>query len=140
MCTINETQKQMADMGCEELLRRDASTLTEPTHARAQDEHGLAGDDWRHESRDEFRRIAAVAVEKQENVGVVADGGDASLDGATIAAPRLNDYTGARGFRPLSGAIARGTVDNDDFAYTLRQHRGDNRTDRRFFIEAWNDR
>ena len=127
-------------MSRDDLLWRQAAGLARTANARAENEDGLPGDDRRHQIRDEFRRIAAVAVEEDQNVGVIAHGGDARLDGATIAASRLDNHASSGGLSPLGRTVPRAPVDNDDLAHILRQHRGHDLANRRFLVEARNDR
>ena len=126
-------------MGRDDLLGRQAAGLAWTANARAQNEDDLPGCNRRHQIGDEFRRIAAVAVEKDQNVGVIAHGGNARLNGATVAASWLDHHASPGGLRPLDGAVPRAAVDNDNFAHILRQHRGYDPANRRFLIEARND-
>src|ERR1700724_735707 len=58
----------------------------------------------------------------------------------TVAASRLDNHARSRGLRPLGRTVARGPVDHNDLAHILRQHRGHDLANRRFLVEAWNDR
>ena len=138
-CAIDETQEQPADVRGEELLWRQAAGLARTANARAEDENGLACDDRRYQIRNEFGRIAAVAVDEEENVGVIARRGYACLDRATIAAPLFDDDACASGLCSLYRTIARAAVDDDDFVDILRQHGGDDPPDCRLLVEARND-
>ena len=136
----NEAQKTPRNIGCDDLLARQAAGLTRSANARTKDENGFARHDRRHQIGDEFRGIAAVAVEKEEDVCVIAHSGDACLDRATVAASRLDDDTSSGRFCPLGRTVPRAPVDNDDFAHILLQHSGHDLADRRFLVEARNDR
>src|SRR5882724_7139919 len=105
VCAIDEAQEQPADMRREELLWRQAAGLARTADARAEDEDGLPGDDRRYQIRNEFSRIAAVAIEEDHNVGIIAHSGDARLDGTTVAALRLNNHASSGGLSPLSRTV-----------------------------------
>ena len=53
---------------------------------------------------------------------------------------RLDNYASAGRPCPFGGTVTRAPVDNDDFAHILLQHRGYDLANRRFLIEARNDR
>lgn len=127
-------------MGRDELLRREAPRLTRTVNTRTENERGLPCGDRRHQNRNEFGGITAVAIEKHQNVCIIAHGGNACLDGATITKTRLDNHSRSGGLCPLHCTIPRASVDDDHFVHILRQHRGDDPTNRRFLIEAWNDR
>src|ERR1700733_13776911 len=127
-------------MARKQLLWRDAAGLARPTHARAEHEDGPTGGNRRYQSRDEFRGIAAVAIEENENTGIPAHGGDTGLDGATIAAPQFDDHSRACFRCALDGTIPRAAIDNDDLADISCQHRGHDFADRGLLVETGNDR
>src|SRR4029079_13999756 len=153
---VNEAQQKAADASGHDLLRRQAAALTRATRAGAENEDGLPRGDRRDQVGDEFGRIAAVAIEKDENVGVLSYGGNARLDGAPVTASRLDDDTG-RGRRStgeprgddgpgrgrgctVDRAVPRAAVHDNDLAHVLRQHGAHDRCNGRFLVEAWNDR
>jgi len=123
-----------------DLLRRQAAALTRATRARAENEDGLPRGDRRDQVGDEFGRIAAVAIEKDENVGVLSYGGNARLDGAPVTASRLDNDTGTGRGCLANRAVPRAAVHDNDLAHVLRQHGAHDRCNGRFLVEAWNDR
>src|SRR5947208_12467183 len=93
-----------------DLRERQAARLALAAEPRAVHERGALLDDRGDQCRNEFRTVAAVAVEKQQDLGVRARGGNAGLQGASIAALRFDHDARACGLRALDGAIARATV------------------------------
>src|ERR1700722_20215190 len=127
-------------MGRDDLLWSQADGVGGPANPRAKNEDSLPGDNRRYQIRNEFRSIASVAVEEDQNVGVIAHCGDACLDGATVAASRLDDHASSGSRRALGRTVPRAPVDNDDFTHILREHRGYDLPNRGFLVEAWNNR
>src|SRR5262249_37545700 len=138
-CAIDEAQEQPTHIRGNDLLWSKAAHLARAANARTEDEDGLPGYNRRYQIRDELRWIAAIAIEEHQNLGVIARGGNARLDGATVAAARLDDHASPGSLCPLSRAVARAAVDDDDLVHLLRQHRGHDLADRRFLVEARND-
>jgi hypothetical protein len=64
-----------------------AAQLTLPTNARPDDEVLSVGKDGRNQIRNQLRAIAAIAVEENDNLAVMGNGGDASPAGSAIAPP-----------------------------------------------------
>src|SRR6266478_3067073 len=104
----------------EEFLWRQAAGLTRTANPRAENENGLPGDDRRYQIGNECGRIAAVAIEEDHNVGIIAHRSDARLDRATVAAPRFDNHASSGGLGPLGRPVPRASVDNDDLAHILR--------------------
>ena len=111
-------------MGGDDLLWRQAAALARTANARAENEDGLPRDDRRDQVGDEFRRIAAIAIEKDQDFRVLAHGGNARLDGAPVAASRLDNDAGAGGGRLVGRSVPRAAIDDNDFAHVLRKHSG----------------
>src|SRR5262245_7829848 len=82
-------------MSSHDLLWRQAAGLTHPANARAEDEDGLPRDNRRYKVGDELGRITAVSIEEDHDVRVLAQGGDARLDRAPVAAAWLDNHPGA---------------------------------------------
>ena len=127
-------------MGSDHLLWRQATSLTRTANARAENEDGLPRDDGRYQLWDKFDGIAAIAIKKDQDFRVIADCGYAGLDGAPVAALRLDNDAGAGGSCLLRRSVARAAIHDNDFAHILGEHRGHDPRDCRFLIEAWDDR
>jgi hypothetical protein len=95
--------------------------------ARAAHEYGLARRDGSDQSRDELRRIAAIAVEKYDDACVLTEDRKPRLNGAPIAAPPFDDDQRACRGGTLRRSISGGSVYDNDFGDPLRQ-RGGGRT------------
>ena len=127
-------------MGGDDLLWRQASALTRTANARAENEDGLPRDNRRYQVGDKFHGIAAISIEKDQDFRVLAHRGDTSLDGAPVAASRLDNDAGASGGCLVGRSVLRAAIHDNDFAHILRKHRGHDPCNCRFLVEAWNDR
>lgn len=126
-------------MGGDDLLWRQAAALARTADARAENEGGLPSDDWRHQIGNKFYWVAAIAIEKDQDFRVLPHRGYTSLDGAPVAASRLDNDTRAGGGRLVSRSIPRAAIHDNDFAHILRKHRGNDPCNCRLLVETRND-
>ena len=126
-------------MGGDDLLWRQAAALTRTANSRAEHKDGLPGGNRRYQVRDKFHWIAAIAIEKDQDLRVLVHSGDTSLDGAPVAALRLDYDAGAGGGCPLDRFVLRAAVHDNDFAHILGKYSGYDPCNCCFLIEAWND-
>src|SRR5258708_38087694 len=119
-------------------MRSHASGLSLAASARTDRKIVLALDNRRDETRDQFRAIAAVAVEKHDDV-VILGGLGASPAGPPVAALAQDYHVGAGRLRPLDGAISARTVDDDNLIDDVTRHGGDHTSDRLLLVEGGDD-
>ncbi len=101
-------------MAGEELVRAHAAGLAPAAGARADDEFVFAPRDRRDEIGHQLRAVAAVAVEKYDDVAI-AGRLDAGMASPAITAPALADDAGPGRARPLDRAVGAAAVGNYDF-------------------------
>ena len=90
-----------------------AAALALAAGARADHEIGATLGDRRDEKRDQLRAVAAVAIEKHQDVAI-GGGLGAGPAGPAVAALALADDRGAGGAGARDGAVAAAAVDDDD--------------------------
>ena len=109
-------------MGSDDLLRRQAAALARTTNARAEEtKTACPATIGETKVRNEFRWIAAIAIEEEQNFGV-------SRTSAAIPAWMARPYpraaqqdAGAGGGSAGGRPVPRGAVHDDDFAHALRK-------------------
>lgn len=127
-------------MGGNDLLWRKAALLTDTADARAENEDGLPGDDRQYQTGDKLHGIAAIAIEKDQNFRILPHRGYTGLDGAPVAAPRLDNDAGTSRGSLIDRSVLRAAIHHNDFAHILRKHSRHDPCNRRLLVEAWNDR
>src|SRR5262252_8853029 len=121
-------------MGSKDLLWRQAAALTRTANARTENEDGLSRDNRRYQVSDEFHRIAAIAVEKDQDFRVLAHRGYPGLDGASVAASRLNNDAGPNRGCLGGRSVLRAAVHDENFADILGKHGGYDPRNCRFLV------
>ena len=112
---VDETQQQAGQAAGGDLLQRKASRLMPAAQARAVHEGRAPFGDRRDQCRNEFWIVAAVAIEKQQNIGIGARRGNSGLHRPAISALAFDDDVGARRPRAFDRAVARAAIDHHDF-------------------------
>jgi hypothetical protein len=94
-----------------------------------------------HQARDHLRPIAAVAIEKDQDLCPILDrcGGTPGA-GAAVAALAFHEDPGAGGTGYGNRAVAAAAIDDDDLVDPLARYRRNDRADRPFFVEHRDDR
>ena len=88
--------------------------------------------------RDQLGAVAAIAVDKSDNVAIL--GGVSSRPaGAAVAALAQADNAGARGSRILDGAIGAAAINDDDVVDNRSRHGGNHAPNRFLFVEGRDD-
>ena len=123
----------------ENLLRVHATGLAFPAGARTNDKVVRTADDRLNQSRNETGNVAAVAIEKHDQIAFLGNRRCARRTGATVSAWRPNDSCSR-----VSGAFRRlvctAIVNDDGFARNFRRdYFTHHLRDRLFFIQSWND-
>ena len=102
-------------------------------------DHEIVGVELRHESSGIARSVLAVGVDDQdEPAGGAADAGFDRRAVALVVRMTNHACAGRRGVG--ARVVARSIVDDDDFVPARgREELGDDRTNRRAFVECWDD-
>ena len=133
---VDQPNEQAADMAGHKLLQRQAAGLALTAHARTLYEGDVTAGDRLDQGRDKGRTVAAVAIEKQQYVGIGAGSGNSGLNGPSITALRHDHHVSAGRAGAFGGAVARAPVNNNQLVDALGQHRGHDRSNRVFFVET----
>src|SRR5256885_6024350 len=124
---------------CENLLNVHATWFALPARTRSDDEIICASRDWIGELLHKLGTIAAIAVEKNHDVGSILQAGNSGRTCAPVSARSF--HNASPGFTSaFSCSIRAAVVDNDNIGGNLCcRDFTHNAGDRLFFIERWND-
>jgi hypothetical protein len=101
--SVGELQQPAGEPPRHDLLPRQAARLAVAAHAGADHEIDAIGGEWAHQIGHERRNVAAVAIEKTDDLS--AHSSEASGAGTAITPARFGYDTRARRGRFLRGAI-----------------------------------
>jgi hypothetical protein len=138
--TVKHSQNQAGHSSRNNLLEIHAARLALAARARTDHEIVFSTNDWIDELIYELRAIAAVPVEKNDDIAFRAKSANTGSAGASIPALWLGDHARARGARAFGGLISAAIIDNDDVARNVcGSDRSDYICDRFLFVEGWNN-
>lgn len=139
MHPVQAMQEDAGEPASQDLLRIHAARFTPAAYAGADDEI-LPARRYRFDQlRQEFRTIAAIAVEKGDDCAASAKCLDTGLACPAITAARFAHDPGARRTCPRGCLIGAAIVDDNDLANILLKNSTNDIADCGLFIEGRND-
>src|ERR1051325_9981644 len=135
---VEQPHRPPDDPAGQELMRGHAARLPLPAAARPDHEIIAAVGDRLDEKRDQLGAVAAVAIEKNDNVAI--RGGLSAGPACTpVAAFAQADDLRTRRSRALGSAIGTAAISDNDVVDHFSWHGGKDTSDRVLFIECRND-
>src|SRR5256712_3430629 len=136
--TVERAHERRRDALAQPLLERERAPRGAATHARAEDQIGLAREHRAQHQRQFGRILVTVPVEEDEDVRVTGRQ-CAGQAGGAVATGRLPDNPGAGGGGDLRGAVGAAVVHDDDLVDEVARHLTDDAADRRLLVQGRDD-
>ncbi len=121
------------------LRGRQGASFAGSLQARPMHEIGLAPAQRAEQGGHGVEPVAPVAIDEEDQARLWTYDGDASLHGAAIATPGLDDDPGPGGGGTGGGPVAGGAIDHDDLINAVREQARHDIADRLLLIQARHD-
>jgi hypothetical protein len=138
--SISQPEKETRDASREQLLKIHAARFAFPASARSDDEIVFPGNDWLDQVQHEFRAVAAVAIEKNNDAtfgwkGPYTGGASPPIPGKWFDDDARTGFTGSR-----RGLIGTAVINHNNFAgYTGRGNGANDIGNRLLLVQRRND-